>query len=312
MISFGPIPSRRLGKSLGVNNITSPKVCTYSCVYCQVGLTHQFSVKRQAFYDPSVIYREVKQHLQKLDKKDSPDYLTFVSNGEPTLDINLGKSISLLKSLHIPVAVITNASLLSDPQVRADLKYADWVSVKVDTGDERIWKKINRPYPAIQFEKHIQGIFDFSKEFTGQLVTETMLVSALNDTEELLTQTAKLVSLIQPAKAYISIPTRPPAIKTVVSPDGDIINKAYQIFREANIETDLILGFEGTDTGFTGNTFEDIINICSVHPIREDTMEELLMKNKADATTLSTLLHNNLIQQVEYRSKKYYIRKFRA
>jgi wyosine [tRNA(Phe)-imidazoG37] synthetase (radical SAM superfamily) len=312
MISFGPIPSRRLGKSLGVNNITSIKVCTYSCVYCQVGLTHQFSATRQTFYDPSVIYREVKQHLEKLDKKDSPDFLTFVSNGEPTLDINLGKSIGLLKNLGIPVAVITNASLLSDPKVRADLKQADWVSVKVDSGDERIWKKINRPHPAIQFEKYIQGIFDFSKEYTGRLVTETMLVSALNDTEELLTQTAKLVSLIQPAMAYISIPTRPPAIKTVVSPDGDIINKAYQIFREASIETDLILGFEGTDTGFTGNAFEDIINICSVHPIREDTMEELLMKNKANATTLSTLLHNNLIQQVEYRSKKYYIRKFRA
>jgi len=259
-----------------------------------------------------VIYREVKNHLKKLDEKDFPDYLTFVSNGEPTLDINLEKSIGLLKNLGIPVAVITNASLLSDPNVRADLKQADWVSVKVDSGDERIWKKINRPHPAIQFEKYIQGIFDFSKEYTGRLVTETMLVSALNDTEELLTQTAKLVSLIQPAMAYISIPTRPPAIKTVVSPDGDIINKAYQIFREASIETDLILGFEGTDTGFTGNAFEDIINICSVHPIREDTMEELLMKNKADATTLSTLLHNNLIQQVEYRSKKYYIRKFRA
>ena len=311
MISFGPIPSRRLGKSLGVNNITSQKVCSYSCVYCQVGLTHQFSATRQTFYDPSVIYREVKQHLEKLDKKDIPDYLTFVSNGEPTLDINLGKSIRMLKKFSIPVAVITNASLLSDPQVRADLKLADWVSVKVDSGDEQIWKIINKPHPAIQFEKYIQGIFDFSKEFTGKLVTETMLVNALNDKEELLTQTAKLVSLIQPAVAYISIPTRPPAIKTVVSPDGDIINKAYQIFREANIETDLIIGFEGTDTGFTGNAFEDIVNICSVHPIREDTMEELLMKNKADITTLSTLLHNNLIQQVEYKSKRYFIRKFR-
>lgn len=311
MISFGPIPSRRLGKSLGVNNITSQKVCSYSCVYCQVGLTHQFSATRQTFYDPSVIYREVKQHLEKLDKKDVPDYLTFVSNGEPTLDINLGKSIRMLKKFCIPVAVITNASLLSDPQVRADLKLADWVSVKVDSGDEQVWKKINRPHPAIQFDKYIQGVFDFTKEFTGKLVTETMLVNALNDKEEMLTQTAKLVSLIQPAVAYISIPTRPPAIKTVVSPDGDIINKAYQIFREANIETDLIIGFEGTDTGFTGNAFEDIVNICSVHPIREDTMDELLMKNKADITTLSTLLHNNLIQQVEYKSNKYFIRKFR-
>lgn len=311
MISFGPIPSRRLGKSLGVNNIPPQKVCTYSCVYCQIGLTRQFSVTRQVFYDPDIIFREVKHHLEKLDKNNFPDYLTFVSNGEPTLDINLGKSIGLLKKLGIPIAVITNASLLSDQQVRADLKFADWVSVKVDSGDEEIWKKINRPHPSIEFEKHIQGIFDFSKEFTGQLVTETMLVNEFNDTEELLMQTARLVSLIQPAKAYISIPTRPPAIKTVISPDGSVINKAYQIFKEANIETDLILGFEGTDTGFTGNAFEDIINICSVHPIREDTMKELLMKNKADITTLSTLLHNNLIQQLEYKSNRYFIRKFR-
>lgn len=312
MISFGPIPSRRLGKSLGVNNIPPQKVCTYSCVYCQIGLTRQFSVTRQAFYDPDIIFREVKHHLEKLDKNNFPDYLTFVSNGEPTLDINLGKSIGLLKKLGIPIAVITNASLLSDQQVRADLKFADWVSVKVDSGDEQIWKEINKPHPSLQFEKHIQGIFDFSKEFTGQLVTETMLVNEFNDTDELLMQTARLVSLIQPAKAYISVPTRPPAIKAVISPDGNVINKAYQIFKEANIETDLILGFEGTDTGFTGNAFEDIINICSVHPIREDTMQELLIKNKADSTTLSTLLFNNLIQRVEYRSKKYYIRKFRT
>ena len=113
MISFGPVPSRRLGKSLGINNIVSPKVCPYSCVYCQVGATRNLSVTRQSFFEPDLIMSEVSRHLEKLRSGEMPDYLTFVSNGEPTLDINLGTSIKLLKRLGIPVAVISNASLPS-------------------------------------------------------------------------------------------------------------------------------------------------------------------------------------------------------
>ena len=112
MISFGPVPSRRLGKSLGINNVAFGKVCSYSCVYCQVGITHKFSNQRQKFYDPEVICSEVKKQMAKLSVADQPDYLTFVANGEPTLDINLGRSIEKLKLFNIPVAVITNASLL--------------------------------------------------------------------------------------------------------------------------------------------------------------------------------------------------------
>ena len=140
MISFGPVPSRRLGKSLGINNISSGKVCSYSCVYCQVGITHKFSNQRQKFYDPEVICSEVKKQMANLSVADQPDYLTFVANGEPTLDINLGRSIEKLKLFNIPVAVITNASLLIDPQVRADLLPADCVSVKIDAGNEDVWK----------------------------------------------------------------------------------------------------------------------------------------------------------------------------
>lgn len=312
MISFGPIPSRRLGKSLGVNNITARKVCSYSCVYCQVGLTHKFSYDRQVFYDPAIIFKEVERHLEKLDARDYPDYITFVANGEPTLDMNLGKSIEQLKAFNIPIAVITNASLLSDPQVRDELKLADWVSVKVDTGDEKVWRKINRPASQISFEKYIQGLYDFSKEYIGELVTETMLVKNLNDSDLILDQTAQLISLIQPLISYISIPTRPPAVSSVFPPDEDIINRAYQIFNENNLNTELILGFEGTNTGFTGNALEDIINICAVHPIREDTMQELLRKNNADSTILTSLLHNQYIQKSVYKSKTFYIRKFTA
>jgi len=312
MISFGPIPSRRLGKSLGINNITSPKTCSYSCIYCQVGLTHHFSSERCVFYEPSVIFDEVQNHLEKLAPVDKPDFLTFVSNGEPTLDSNLGATIDKLKVLSIPIAVITNASLLHQEQVREDLMRADWVSVKIDAGVESVWKKMNRPIATVSFLNYVEGLSAFSKAFKGTLVTESMLVAGVNDRVEQVLQTIELVSTVQPAIAYISIPTRPPAIRTVMPPCESTILEAYQLFMERGLRAELILGFEGTDTGFTGNAMEDIINICSVHPIREDTMHELLRKNHADPSILETLLQHAYIEKINYKSNNFYIRKFRT
>lgn len=311
MISFGPVPSRRLGKSMGVNNITSQKVCSYSCIYCQVGLTHKFSAEKQEFYSSDVIYSEVRQHLEKLTPEDRPDYLTFVANGEPTLDIRLGESIRRLKEFNIPVAVITNASMLWDAQVRQNLQLADWVSVKIDAGDENHWKKMNRPAKQISFQQYLSGLMQFSVDFSGMLVSETMLVKDLNDSMDVLQQTVEIVKKAMPSVAYISIPTRPPAVKTVLAADEESINYAYQLFTENGLKTELILGFEGTDTGFTGNAAEDIVNMCSVHPIREDTMQEILRKDNADQTLLDTLLANNLILELSYNSKNFYLRNFR-
>ena len=167
MISFGPIPSRRLGKSLGINNIISPKACSFECIYCQIGRTFKKTTIREQFYKPEVIFNNVRSHLLSISPSDKPDYLTFVSNGEPTIDKNLGESIHLLKSIGTPVAVITNSSLLSDKSVRDDLALADWVSLKVDAARKSIWQRINRPSDDLHFEKHIekhtylQGLFQW-------------------------------------------------------------------------------------------------------------------------------------------------------
>ncbi|HNW52271.1 MAG TPA: radical SAM protein, partial [Prolixibacteraceae bacterium] len=263
MICYGPVPSRRLGKSLGINNIPSPKVCTYSCIYCQVGVTNKYGYAPEIFYEPDLIFAEVKKHLEKLPVNDQPDYLTFVSNGEPTLDINLGETIQLLKTLGFPVAVITNASLLKRKDVRKNLNNADWVSVKVDANDEEVWKTINRPANGICFNDYIEGILKFSKNFKGILTTETLLVEGVNDDTLILSKTANLISTIHPVKAYLSIPIRPPAISTVKAPSEITINKAYQIFHWKVDQTELMLGFEGTGLVSTGNPIEDITNICA-------------------------------------------------
>ncbi|MEJ2568295.1 MAG: radical SAM protein, partial [candidate division WOR-3 bacterium] len=129
-IPFGPVPSRRLGRSLGINNIP-PKICSYSCVYCQVGKTYNLSIERKEFYKAEEIKTQVFKKIAALKKqKEKIDFLSFVADGEPTLDINLGKEIEILKKSGIPIAVITNASLINRNDVRSDLSKADWVSVK--------------------------------------------------------------------------------------------------------------------------------------------------------------------------------------
>ncbi|MCU0461674.1 MAG: radical SAM protein [Bacteroidales bacterium] len=310
MISFGPVPSRRLGMSLGINNIVAPKTCSYSCIYCQVGKTKTVSITRESFYEPEVIFKKVRQHLKKLEKDKYPDYITFVSNGEPTLDINLGRSISLLKSIGIPVAVISNASLLFDESVRHDLNLADWVSLKMDAADNTTWLKVNRPSLKLNFEKHIENIFLFSSEYSGKLYTETMIIKGFNDTAGNFSGLAEMITKIIPDKAYLSIPTRPPAEKSAKTPDTDKLNLAWQIFNNRDINTELLTGFEGTNTGSTGNIYEDILNITAVHPLREDTMAELLEKDNANQQVVDSLIKQKLIRSVLYKGNKFYIREY--
>lgn len=310
MISFGPVPSRRLGKSLGINNIVSPKTCSYSCVYCQVGKTRVLSTERTAFYSPELIYEKVARHLGKLADQDYPDYLTFVSNGEPTLDCNLGKSINLLKKTGLPVAVISNASMLYYESARDDLSLADWVSLKMDASVSPLWRKVNGSSPKLNFRKHMNGIIEFSSVYRGVLNTETMIVRDLNDTAENFYGLADIITKMNPSTAYLSVPTRPPAEKSVKPPDSEKLNLAWNIFNEKNIRTELLTGFEGTDAGYTGNIYEDILNITAVHPIREDTMAELLEKDKADKKVVESLIRQRLISETSYHGKKFYTREY--
>ncbi len=310
MISFGPVQSRRLGMSLGINNIVAPKVCSFNCIYCQVGKTKITSIKRDTFYDPEIIFREVSEHLRRISKENYPDYLTFVSNGEPTLDKNLGKSIALLKRTGIPVAVISNASLLFDESVRDDLALADWVSLKIDASDDKTWQMINRPYPELDFSNHLKYFRSFAAEYTGNLNIETMIIKRVNDTLNNLSALSVIIKEIDPDTAYLSVPTRPPAEKRVQPPDIEKLNLAWHIFTTNKIKTEFLTGFEGTGTGYTGNIYEDILNITAVHPLREDTLNELLKKDNADINIVESLVRQKLIKSTIYKGKRFYTREY--
>ncbi|HSL86481.1 MAG TPA: radical SAM protein [Bacteroidales bacterium] len=310
MISFGPVPSRRLGKSLGINNIVSPKVCSYGCIYCQVGQTLRKSINRETFFKPEFIYQETAEHIERVSKDDFPDYITVVSNGEPTLDINLGKTITLLKTLGIPVAVISNASLIEQESVKEDLFMADWVSLKMDAPDDDTWRKINRPAPGLDYYRILEHIYLFARSCKGALRTETMVVAGLNDSEDKFSALAESIKKINPGIAYLSVPTRPPAERTVSPPDADKLNLGWQIFTDMRIKTEFLTGFEGTATGHTGNIYEDILNITAVHPLREDSLAELLKKDNADFEVIRSLIKQRLLKTSNYKGHRYYVREY--
>lgn len=306
---FGPIPLRRLGQSLGINNIP-PKICSYACQYCQVGKSLKMSIERAHFYKPEELVETVKEKVNSAKAfNEKIDYLTFVPDGEPTLDINLAKEIELLKPLGIKIAVITNSSLLNREDVRNDLSHADLVSVKVDAIDEKIWRKINHPCKELQFDDMLKGILKFSEGYNGKLITETMLVKGINDDVDHIQQVADFISRINPDKAYLAIPIRPPAFKTVKPPDESVINKSFHIFSSKIKNVEYLVGYEGNAFAYTGNSEEDLLSIMAVYPMRIDAVNELLKKDPSSSHVLKKLIALGQIVETQYEHHTFYVRR---
>jgi wyosine [tRNA(Phe)-imidazoG37] synthetase (radical SAM superfamily) len=310
-IAFGPVPSRRLGRSLGINNIP-PKTCSYSCVYCQLGKTSNMLVKRQGFYKPEDVLREVERKVHEAYlRNEKIDYLTFVPDGEPTLDINIGEEISLLKRIGIPIAVITNASLLWLDGVKEDLLEADFVSLKVDAVSQDLWRSINRPHKYLRLNMILEGIGEFTETFRGTVVSETMLIDNVKYGGELNEIASFLASLNKLDKAYVAIPTRPPAEKWVKSSKEEVINETFQVFSEklGNNRVEYLIGYEGNAFACTGNVREDLLSITAVHPMRREAVIEFLKRAKADWQVIEELLQQEKLTEIDYYGKKYYMRK---
>jgi wyosine [tRNA(Phe)-imidazoG37] synthetase (radical SAM superfamily) len=290
-----------------VNNIP-PKVCTYSCVYCQVGRTTRAQVERSSFYEPEDLVSEIRSKIEKARDAGEPvDYVTFVPDGEPALDVNLGREIELLRPLDVRIAVISNASLISRADVREDLAKADWVSLKVDAADDAHWRKVNRPHRALALGDIFEGMIKFAKSYEGKLITETMLVRDLNDDEDQLKGIAGFLSVLEPNTAYLSVPTRPPTEQWVALPDSETINRAYQIVSDKVSNVELLIGYEGNAFAFTGNVEEDLLSIMAVHPMTEEAVREFLDKANADETVLRRLVEQGRLLRTSYRGEDFYL-----
>jgi wyosine [tRNA(Phe)-imidazoG37] synthetase (radical SAM superfamily) len=305
---FGPVPSRRLGNSLGINNIP-PKTCSYSCVYCQVGKTTEKCIVPRRFFTPARLAELVGRHLDRLQATEQGiDYLTFVPDGEPTLDEALGESIAALRHFGIPIAVITNSTLLWREDVRARVTGADLVSVKVDSVSESAWRRINRPHEGLELDVMLQGIAEFAAGYGGTLISETMLLKEINDGDEALVATANFLAGIAPRTAYVAVPTRPMVVGGFESPGEARLVRAHVLFSDRLAHVELLTGHESGDFGVTGNARDDLLAIAAVHPMRATDVHELLSRDHADWSLVDEMLSEGVLRAVDHAGDRFYLR----
>jgi wyosine [tRNA(Phe)-imidazoG37] synthetase (radical SAM superfamily) len=240
------------------------------------------------------------------------DYITFVPDGEPTLDRALGRMIEALYPLGIPIAVVTNGSLLHCEEVREELAPADLVSIKIDAVDESMWRRINRPHGRLELPRVLAGIREFAASFAGRLVTETMLLDSMNDDEKELRATASFVGELAPAVAYLAVPTRPPAEPWVFPPSTAAVTSAYEVFRALAGRPELLVGYEGDAFVPTDDPRDDLLAITAVHPMREGAVVRLLARAGAPASLLPELVQRGELVEVMYGGHRYYMRPLRA
>jgi len=307
---FGPIPSRRLGRSLGINNIP-PKACSYYCTYCQVGPTAKTELERRRFYGSEHLVKQVKERVMQLQAQgETIDHLSFVPDGEPTLDIDLGETIEQLRPLGIKIAIITNSSLIWQPEVREVLKKADWVSLKIDSVDEKVWQRINIPHRDLDLATVLSGMLTFAEEYQGTLMTETMLVQGVNVSEAAILGITDFIQRLNPQTAYFLIPTRPPAVTTVRIPTQEELNLVYQIVSTQLPNMEYLSNYEGNTFASSGNASEDLLSITAVHPMRQEAVQALLEKNQASWEIVERLVKAGKIMVTEYEGNTFYLRRF--
>ncbi|MFX1436440.1 MAG: radical SAM protein [Promethearchaeota archaeon] len=299
---YGPVPSRRLGNSLGIDLIPS-KTCNYQCIYCQIGETTNFTNTRINFFPKEEIIAEIDKVIKLT--KNRFDYVTFVGSGEPTLYKDLKDLIVHVKRISKkPVCVITNGSLLYQKEVQEALMSSDVVLPSLDAGDERSFIKINRPHPSINFENTIQGFIDFKKIFKGNFWIEVMLMKGINDSKEELSKIKNKIDKIKPDRIDINVPIRPPVEKWVKIPESNIVSTLNEIFGDySNI------GFpeEGIFKIHSLNLEKELISILERHPMREDqiltTFSDFGLNKEKIIAMLMKLKSEQKINKVLYNEK---------
>lgn len=294
---YGPIPSRRLGRSLGVDPIPL-KTCNWNCIYCQLGRSTPLINERREYIPRDAILVEIQETLAHHSSE--IDYISFVGSGEPTLHSGLGWLIRAVKSITtIPVAVISNGALLHRADVRQDLLAADVVMPTVSAGNAELYRRIHRPHPDASFERLVDGISAFRTDYTGQLWVEVMLIRDVNDSEDALRDLERVLRRIQPNQVHIILPDRPPAEPWVQPADSEGLLRAEALLGPiAHIVHPFVLDVHATDYATPA---EAIVSIVTRHPMSQMQLASALDAWTPDAVSdaLSKLECSGAIRPVE-------------
>jgi wyosine [tRNA(Phe)-imidazoG37] synthetase (radical SAM superfamily) len=260
---YGPVPSRRLGRSLGIDLVPF-KTCTYDCIYCQLGRTTNKTIERREYTPVKEILNELKI---KLSTGDSPDYISIAGSGEPTLHSYIGELIGMIKNMTtIPVAVLTNGSLLYQPEVRAALMRADLVIPSLDAGDETMFRYVNRPHDGVSFGNMVNGLIGFTDDFPGQVWLEVLLVSGVTGMAADVKKIAVLAKLIGANRVQLNTVCRPAAEEYACAVEKNQMKNLASLFTG---EVDIINDDESVDLSVTAakdTANEEIVSLLARRP----------------------------------------------
>lgn len=306
---FGPVSSKRLGQSLGVDLLPS-KSCNWNCTYCQLGRTKEFVTERREFFPKEEILSEIVETLKSPQKI---DWISFVGSGETTLYKGIGWLIHELKKVtSIPVAVITNGSLLHIPEVRNELLDADAVLPSLNAGSEALFNRIDRPAPGFGFAQHIEGLRRFRQEYSGKLWVEVMLIDGVNDSEEALEELARVLCEIHPDMVHLVVPTRPAPEGFIGIPDEDRICRAVFILSKSAPVIHPVKGKMNLQGA--SDLLEAVTAIATRHPVQERELENALLDyfshdHNAVNETMASILTSGRFEKVLQGQELYWTMK---
>jgi wyosine [tRNA(Phe)-imidazoG37] synthetase (radical SAM superfamily) len=302
---FGPVPSRRLGQSLGIDTIPL-KTCNWNCVYCQLGRSVPLTSERGEYFPRADILAEVKQELAA-HQTGEIDWVTFVGSGEPTLHSGIGWLIRQVKALtNLPVAVITNGSLLYLPEVCIELSTADAILPTLDAGNTWLYRQINRAAPRFTFDRLVEGLYLFRQTYSGKLWIEIMLIQGMNDTEEALQEIAQILNHIQPDQVHITLPVRPPAEAWVRPADETGLQRAEKILgKVVHLSTPAASETRAVRMGDLAKT---VLSVVTRHPMQEKELFILLSRWSAEEVraVLEDLADRHEVQTVERGGRSFW------
>jgi len=296
---FGPVPSRRLGHSLGVD-LVPYKVCTFDCIYCELGRTTVKTMERKEYYPVKEILKELSL---KLKEKIKIDYITIAGSGEPTLYSKIKELITEIKEItDIPVAILTNSSLLWDKNVREDIKDADLIMPSLDAGDEICFNKVNRPFKDLSFKKIIEGLIEFSCNYKNKIWLEVLLVKDITANDEQVRKIAELTKNLKVDKIQLNTVNRPPAESFAHPISIDEMNY-YKNFFMNNSEI-INNNFKAYDNEMFKAKENDIINLVKRRPCSIDDISLGLQIHKNETIKLLAKLLKDKKLRIDIVNKK--------
>ena len=300
---YGPVPSRRLGVSLGVDVIPR-KTCSYDCIYCQLGRVTNKTIQRDVYIPAELIIREVKDFLAQLETP--VDYITFSGSGEPTLHSQIGPIIGGIKEMtSIPVAVITNGSLLFMDEVKLDLSEADLIIPSLDAVSKTVYETINRPEESLEINRVIQGLVDFREQFRGQVWIEILYCRGINDDPFEISKMKKVLEKVNPNRIQLNTVYRPPA-EDFASPLEE--ERLREIEEDFGDKASIITPYRGNKSmGGKGEIEKRIIDALRRRPLTAEDMAGILRLHREELVKYLKLLRNsNMIRHRLHGRKIFY------